>query len=300
MKSTAIVALAVAVVLLAGCGESRPPPARPQDVAMQRTAAAGRLAFTMHRPSEAVAQYRLALQRAEAGDDAAAIGDYGYDLAVAELAANEPNQALLAARKTQIELSRRGLGAFPALILVEATALYRLGKEEEADRLAKVVEAGGDPSAAAAASFLRGLIADQTGNRAELAAALAHLQHPANHEQSADAFELAARRELRDGDFTRAADEAARAADLRRNDLDYRGMARALALQGAAEADRGNARNAADLYIRAARSAAAEGDSATARAWSKRALELATTPELRQLAEQTLAGLSSSPHAPSR
>ncbi|MGH8257792.1 MAG: hypothetical protein ACRET0_16440, partial [Steroidobacteraceae bacterium] len=88
MKSTAIVALAVAVVLLAGCGESRPPPARPQDVAMQRTAAAGRLAFTMHRPSEAVAQYRLALQRAEAGDDAAAIGDYGYDLSVAELAAN--------------------------------------------------------------------------------------------------------------------------------------------------------------------------------------------------------------------
>lgn len=300
MRTASVAALALAGALASGCGGGRPPPAAPADAAMERTSRAGHLAFSMDRPAEAAVQYQAALQRAEAADDAAAIGDYGYNLAVAELAANEPAKALRSARSTKVELIRRGLRPFPALVLVEATALYRLGKQQEADSLARVVEAGNDPAAAAAASFLRGLIADETGNQAELVAALARLQHPASTEQSADAFELAARRDLRDGDPKMAASEAARAADLRRGDLDYRGMARALALQGAAEAEAGNTSGAADLYIRAARSAAAEGDPATARPWLKRALALATTPALRQLAEQTLAELGSSQQSPKR
>lgn len=300
MRAATIAALALSAALVAGCGGSRPPPAAPNDAVMQRTSQAGNLAFSMQRPAEAAAQYQAALQRAEAADDVRAIGDYGYDLAVAELAANQPTKALLSARRTRGEVIRRGLTPFPALILVEATALYRLGNKQEADRLASVVEAGDDPAAAAAASFLRGLIADQTGNQAGLVAALARLQHPATTKESADAFELAARRDLRNGQFTTAADEAARTADLRRNDLDYRGMARALALQGAAEADSGHMNRAADLYIRAARSAAAQGDPAAARLWLKRALGFATSRALHQLAEQTLNGLTDSPLAPSR
>lgn len=300
MRTAPIALLVLTAALVSGCDGSRPPPTAPADAAMQRSSQAGNLAFAMHRPAEAAAQYREALSRAEAADDAQAIGDYGYDLAVAELAANAPKEALAAARKTRTELMRRGLAAFPALILVEATALYRLGHKEQADRLASVVEAGNDPSAAAGASFLRGLIADAAGNQAGLIAALARLQHPANDEQSADAFELAARRDLRDGDFATAAAEAARSADLRRNDLDYRGMARALAVQADAEAERGNASQAADLYIRAAQSAAAQGDSLAARPWLKRALALATTPALRQVARETLARLTASADAPNR
>jgi hypothetical protein len=289
----------LATLLLPACTAS-PPPAKPEDAILQRESAAGNLAFTLERPSEAAAQYEAALQRAEARDDAAAIGDYGYDLAVAELAANQPKQALASARTTRTALVRRGAAAFPALILVEATALYRLGDLNEADSLAAEVEAGNDQSAAAGAAFLSGLIADETGDPSGLDAALAKLAHPQSLAQSADAFELAARRDLRDGRYETAASEAARAADIRRAGLDYRGMARALALQGAALAASGETTRAADLYIQAAQSAAAQGDPTAARPWLRRALALANTPALRQLARQTLASLPTAQDDPSQ
>ncbi len=295
MNRAFFVAATLAAALLTRCGGGTAPVTKPTDTAMQRTSEAGNLAFTMDRPAEAAAQYEQALQRAEARDDAAAIGDYGYDLAVADLAADQSKKALAAARMTRIELARRGLSAFPALQLAEATALYRLGERAEAARLARVVEAGDDAAAAAGASFLLGLIADESGDQAGLDAALARLSHPATNEESADAFELAARRDLRDGDFATAAREAERAAELRRTGLDYRGMARALALQGAAEAEAGDSSAAANLYIRAAQSAAAQGDADTARPWLRRALALANTPALRMLAEQTLADLANAP-----
>lgn len=291
------VAVLFASALLSSCGGA-PPAALPQDTTMQRNSEAGHLAFSLDRPAEAAAQYQQALQRAEARDDAAAIGDYGYDLAVAELAANQPKQALASARMTEAELRRRSIAPFPALILVEATALYRLGDRQQADSLAKIVEAGEDQAAAAGASFLRGLIADEMGNAAGLDAAIARLAHPVTPGQSADAFELAARRDLRNGDYATAASEAQRAVALRRTNLDYRGMARALAVEGAAEASGGNTTTAADLYIRAAQSAAAQGDADAARPWLHRALALANTPTQRHLAQQTLAALDAGTTAP--
>ena len=61
---------------------------------LQREMHAGQLAFELERSEEAAAQYRTALNRAQARDDADAIGDTGYDLAVAELRANAPDKAL--------------------------------------------------------------------------------------------------------------------------------------------------------------------------------------------------------------
>lgn len=251
----------------------------------------------MQRPSEAASQYKQALERAEARDDAEAIGDYGYDLAVADLAANRPKDALADARKTHIELANRGVAPFPALILAEASALYRLGDKKRADDLAAVVEVSGNPSAAAGAAFLRGLIADESDNRAGLDAALARLAHPTDTAESADAFELAARRDLGERRFARARSEADLAADLRRTDLDYRGMARALAVEGQAAAAAGDAASAAGLLIRAAQSAAAQGDVSAARRWLRQALALANTPLLRQVVRQTLAELPTSTEA---
>ena len=57
---------------------------------------------------------------------------------------------------------------------------------------------------AARASFLRGLIADETGNTAELDTALAHLAQPVSADQQGDADELLARRDLRQGAFDAA------------------------------------------------------------------------------------------------
>ena len=78
---------------------------------------------------------------------------------------------------------------------------------------------------------------------------------------------------------------AMRAADLRRDGLDYRGMARALALAARFTSD---APVAADLYLRAGRSAAAQGDRAEARAWLGKARDLATDAGLRTEAVRAL------------
>ena len=281
-------------MILSGCG-ARQQPSTPQDTVLQRRAEAAQEAFSLERPAEAAAQYKAALIEAEARDDPKAIGDYGYDLAVAQLAANQPRQALASARLTQRELARRGAVAFPALILAEAVALDRTGARMEADRLAAQVEAGGDPAAAARATFLRGLIADETGNAAELDAALARLAHPTSSEERADVYELAARRYLRAGLFSRAAAEAAQAVALRRTALDYRGMARGLAMQAAAVAGEGNRPEAANLYMQAGQSAAAQGDAGSARSWVHQALALDHGPALRQAARQTLAEMATKP-----
>lgn len=300
MKQRRAAAFIVASTLLSGCGSAPPRHAQPQDAVLQRESEAGKLAFSLERPSEAASQYKRALKRAEARDDAAAIGDYGYDLAVADLAANRPKAALAAARMTHTALADRGVAPFPALILAEANALYRLGDRTRANDLAANVESGNDPEAAAGAAFLRGLIADQSGNQAGVTAALARLAHPANRAESADAFELAARRDLAARYFARAENEADHAADLRRTELDYRGMARALAVEATAAADAGNRRIAADLYIQAAQSAAAQGNAGAARHWSREALAQANTPALRRVARQTRAGLHRTQDGPER
>jgi hypothetical protein len=193
------------VIILAGCGGRSQPAAAPQDTVLQRHAEAAQSALSLEHPADAAAQYKAAFVQAEARDDAKAIGDYGYDLAVAQLAANQPREARASARLTQRELARRGVAAFPALVLTEAVALYRTGARAEADGLAAQVEAGSDPAAAARATFLRGLIADETGDGAGLNAALTRLAHPTSSEDRADVYELTARRDMRARLFARAA-----------------------------------------------------------------------------------------------
>jgi hypothetical protein len=171
--------------------------------------------------------------------------------------------------------------------------LYRTGASREADRMAAQVEAGGDPAAAARAAFLRGLIADEAGNEAGLDAALVRLAHPVSAEERADAYELAARRDIRAGAFAAAASEAAQAVALRRSAMDYRGMARGLAVQAEAVARMGDTTQAADLYMRAGESAAAQGDAGSARRWVHHAVALDDSPTLRRAARRTLAELAS-------
>ncbi|MGE0117430.1 MAG: hypothetical protein AB7S71_04470 [Dongiaceae bacterium] len=263
-------------LLLAGCGGSAPPqPSTPVDETLQRDAEAGRLAYDLEHPDDAVAKYEAALTRAQARDDLGAIGDLGYNLSVAHLNANAPDRALSVARTTRTELERRGAAPFPALLLAEATALYRTGAPAEADDVAASAAGGTDAAAAARAIFLRGLIADERDDESGLAAALDRLRSQSAPELQADAAELAARLALRQGDMAGAQAEAARAADLRRESLDYRGLARALAVDAEATRRSGDSEAAADLFLRAGRSALAQGDTAMARPWLRQAATLA-------------------------
>lgn len=262
------------LVLLAGCGGAPQKPAQPEDETLKRETNAGDLAFALERPEEAIARYQAALTRAQARDDITAIGDLGYDLAVAQLRADAPDRALTAARETRAEFERRKLAPFPALLLAEATALYRLDRLPEADATAAQAQAGGDPATSARAAFLRGLIADQRGDSAALAAAAGSLQPSSDPSLEADARELAARLALRRGAWAEARDAAEHAVALRQQAIDYRGLARALALAGESARQSGDNAAAAGLFLRAGQSAAAQHDAASARPWLEEAATL--------------------------
>jgi hypothetical protein len=284
--------LAFSVLLLAACGSSAPPP-KPVDPTLQSESDAGQLALEHERPEEAVARYQAALLRAQARDDLKAIGDLGYNLAVAQLEANLPDKALQTARATADELKRRGATAFPELILVEATALYRTGDLDDADAQAKNAAAGADPATSARATFLRGLIADDRGDATGLAADAAALKGATDPSLQADSAELDGRTELRGGDNTTARQSAEHAVLLRQQTLDYRGLARCLALGGEAARRAGDNEAAADLFFRAGRSAAAQGDRPSARVWLQQAVSLATDDSVRGSATALLNQLGS-------
>jgi hypothetical protein len=153
------------------------------------------------------------------------------------------------------------------------------------------VQAGADPVAAARANFLRGLIADEKNDLPELNEAIANLARDKSAPAQADMAELIARRDIRRGAFVAAIAEATQAADLRRSDLDYRGMSRALSVAADAESHAGNASEAAALYLRAGQSAAAQGDRRMAGQWLRRAAGLSKDAALLEAVSHTMADL---------
>ena len=281
------------LLVLAACGSSKSEPAGPpQDQTLARHEQAGRIAYGLDRPAEAVAQFEAALKQAQARDDLQAISELSFNLAVAQLRANRAQDALNTAQQARAELIRRGAQPFPALILAEATALYRLGRRADADALAAAIEAGGDADAAAGARFLRGLLADEAGDDAGLRAALGRLGGAAAPLRQADRLELQARLALREENFAGAQGAALQAASIRQEALDYRGMARALAVAGLAAERAGDSETAAGLYLRAGRSAAAQADADTATPWLQHVLELTRDPSTADAANLALEELN--------
>jgi tetratricopeptide (TPR) repeat protein len=241
------------------------------------------------------------LERAYARDDLGAIGDVGYELAVVRLRQLDAPAAAEQARQSREELRRRGDEPFAELYLVEAVALYEMG---EADRAAPLAEQAialapwpGDP-VALRAWFLEGRIAADRADAAGLARALDALDVPGSApspELQADRLELIGRRDLQDGRPERALPALRTSADLRRDAKDYLGMARGLALAGAAAEAAGLGDDAADLYFRAGRSAEVEGATADAKRWLGAAARLAKTTgqaEILAQANDRLKGLA--------
>ncbi len=283
----------LALALISGCG-GKPEPAAPIDPVIERHAYAGQSALTVERPRQAVEEFHRALARARERDDPEAIGDLGFNLAVAQLHAGEPAAALVTAREVEAELMRRadnrhGAG-LAGLQLVAAIALYRTGQPVVADAVAARIEAGSDAISARAA-FLRGLIADEQADVTGLQAALDRIAGSREPEHQADAAELAARLALRRGDTARARAEAERAANVRRILLDYRALARSLALAARAAALAGDGAASADLYLRAGRGAAAQDDKTSAKRWLHQAIDLSHDPTLTRSARAALTDL---------
>ncbi len=288
-----VVALAGAL-LLAGCGGGHHAPAPPEDTALAQAARSGRQSLAFGRPKQAVEQYRHAFTLALARNDAQAIGDCGYDLAVAELADGAAMPALQTSLRTRAALQARATPAFAELDLVQAAALHRLGRDGEADALAaRAQSTASDPATVARASYVRGLVADARGDQAGVAAALAGFGQPKQPslDWQADHDELTARLDLLRGQYPQAADLAQRAAEIHRTQLDYHDMADNLALAAVALRGAGLPGQAADLYLQAGQSAAARGDLAAAKPWLRQVLLQGAGPDAQRTARDTLAGL---------
>jgi hypothetical protein len=263
------------LLLLAACASRPPDPGPPQDEVLQRAAEAAQGALELDQPEAAARLYARALSRARERDDAAAIDAMGFGQATAALAAGDAAGALAVAQEVRDGLARRGRGASAGLLLAEATARFRLGQLDEAARLSRFVTARREaPEAARRAWFLLGLVAGARGDLAGVAAARDALGEPAEPAFRADAVELEAVAGLLRNDAGFAAARAETAAALRQAAIDYRGLSRALALQGAALARLGDRDRAADLLLRAGRSAAERGEAPDARLWLAEAARL--------------------------
>jgi hypothetical protein len=283
---------AVFAMALIGSYGGNAEPTLPSDPVLERYTNAARAALALEQPEQAVRQYRDALARARARDDATAIGDLAFNLAVAQLRARQPDAALHTAREVSAELNRRGVPPPDPLQLAEAIALYRIGRAAEAESAAARVESRAEPETAARAAFLRGLIADAKGDIAGMQLAHAKVAAAKGAEALADESELAARIALRTGDPRGGRAKAEQAVVMRRDLLDYRAVSRCLVLTAFAAEQVGDLSGAADLYLRAGRGAAAEGDGALAREWLHRAVTLSRDPGLLASAQSALSSMT--------
>jgi tetratricopeptide (TPR) repeat protein len=287
----------VAALLLASCG-GQPAPDALQDSALAQAAASGRQALEFSRLKQAVGQYQQAYALAMARDDPQAIGDSGYNLAVAQLADNDAAGALRTAQRTRDALATRAAPSFAELDLIQSAALHRLGREAEADTLAARAQATASSlMTSARASYVRGLIADTRGDAAGIAAALAGFGQPKTPSAGweADRDELIARLDMLRGQYRQAAGHAQRAADLHRAQLDYRAMADTTALAAKAMQRAGSPQEAANLYLQAGESAAARGDAASAKRWLMQVIRPGVNADTQRTAKEALAALQKAP-----
>ena len=297
MPDRRLAAGALGLTLLAACGGTQPAPAPEPPQAVDPDLVSGwrlaRAAFERGQYEQAAALYERVLAEAYVRDDLKAIGDIGYELAVVQLRQGHHEAAAAQARGTREELIRRDRKPFAELYLVEAVALYGGGDGEAAlaSANAAIDLRPDDPRVTGRAEFVRGAVAADNGDVADLEAAIRRLEVIEGDALRADRLELLGRLRLLEREPATALASFKESAGLRQEIADYVGMARALAFAAEAAEAVGREQEAADLFFRAGRSAAAEGREPEARRWLQAASRLARgagMPEIRADAKAIL------------
>jgi tetratricopeptide (TPR) repeat protein len=270
-----LVVVTLAASALSGCTSSAKVNNAPaQDHLLERYNRSARQAFEGDRFDQAAGFYRKALDRAYIRDDAEAIADARYNLAMSLTNQRSFEEALEVVKQAKTDLTIRTLGAQFDLLLLEATLHYYL----EAPDLAYAVtgeilaaEPGAPPIIRSKTIYLQGLIAAQRGNARALREAIADLGEPALPQLMADRYELMGRLAMADKDWKAAIDAFDHSTELRREDLDYARMIEALALAARACEKAGDLLQASSRYLRAGISATLQGEHRKARKWLMRA-----------------------------
>lgn len=266
--------------LLAGCSSSTDETVQVQDQAWTQAMDAGENALALERYPVAERSYREAARLALRRNDPAAISDAAYNLAVTQLAAGNATGALTTVAQARATLRIRAgeeagpPGALPGAAstrqstqtmagpdlsgfdLISAAAYMRLNRLPQAGDSALRASQSPQQDIALRGSFLRGLVAAQTGQQdilQETIRQLAAVKPPRTAVLEGDQAELEALAVLRTEPQTAMA-RAARSADLRRQTGDYHAMAQALTVEARAARFAGQSDKASRLLAQAAQS----------------------------------------------
>ena len=278
MKCIGLLA-AVAVMTLSGCGSSPPKQKLPApDQELERFNRSARLAFAKGRDEQAANLYRKALERAYRRDDTAAILDAQYNLAVCMLNLQSYDEALDVVRAANTEMALAKHDKTLDFLLLEAVILHRRGDLDRARQISDHILSGlkqPSPDLKRKTHFLRGLIASERGDIAQLRAEITALGQPQKIRLRADRQELLGRLAMAEQNWHTAIEAFDAASNLRREALDYRGMLRVVVMAGEAHKKAGRTREAAIYYLRAGRSAFWQNQFDDARQWLDQSAQLA-------------------------
>jgi len=248
------------------------------DEEFERTSRAARMAFDTGKLQQAVGLYQQALERAYIFDNSQAIVNTQYNLAVCLAGLQSYDKALEKVRQAESELADVDQSIPADILLLEATLLYHLDRQEEARRLTDQVLTESNPISAAVQSkahFLRGLMAARRGDTQQLRKEIVALGKPATAGLRADREELVGRLSMAEGNWNEAVEAFDRTAEFRQDNFDYSEMVNALALAARACEQAGKLSEASKRYLRAGRSAARQERNRDALNWLNRSEKLA-------------------------
>lgn len=272
VKLTALVSVTLFWLLTAGgCGSSQVADKRSgHDENLTRLNRAARIAYDNGQLEQAANLYRQTLDRAYLRDDREATVDALYNLAACKLGLRSYDQALVRVRQAKSELQRGDQSVSGDILILEAIILFRSGQPEAAWRVTdEILSDPGKPSATVKnkTHYLRGLISEQRGDTAGLGREIDAFSKSSDPGLRADRQELSGRLAMAEGRWDAAVEAFDQAVGLRREKLDYVGMAQALALAAGACQKAGKHSAAARRYFRAGRSAARQGNNQDAIEW---------------------------------
>jgi len=258
---------------LFGCGGVSKLDRPPTELEMLNRSAG--LAFSRGRYAQAATLYQATLDRALIEDNPAAIVDARFNLALSQVSLGRYQTALDLVTLAEAERVRRSLGPDPELQLLRATIHYRAGDAAGSQRVLDPLlsERALSPSTSAKVQFLAGVMA---ADRSDVPALRSHrdaLPGGDTRGEQADRLELEGRLAAIEGDADEALRRLERAALLRSQDGDYRGMVRTLVVAGIVAERTGRAEAAGGYWLRAGRSGAQRGEP-EARAWLENARAL--------------------------
>jgi tetratricopeptide (TPR) repeat protein len=282
--------LAIAILFSGGCGSSAQVQKGPAiDENLELFNRAAQQAFDKGRLTQAVSFYQKALDRAYIRDDFRAALDAQYNMAICLINLQSYARAFEVIRQAKTEIDMAGQSPATDFLLLEATVLYLREDSDAARKITDQILAATPPASGIVQSktyFLQGLIANKEWDTDKLREAIISMGQPNLPQLRADRYELSGQLAMAEQHWDEAINAFEAATELRREALDYRGMAKALALAGKASEKAGHVDEAAICYLRAGRSAALQGLFDEALSWLNQAEQTANNAGEAQIVQE--------------